>query len=227
MSAGLYCAVGILTACIARERTGRGQYIDTSLYEAALALSVWETAELWSTGHVPAPLGSAHRLSAPYQALRTRDGHVTVGANNPRLWERFCRALRREDLLADPRFRTNADRMANRDVLAAELESVLKGGDTDEWVALLLDAGVPAGPLRDYGQVCEDPHTLAREMVITMEHPVEGEIRGLGIPVKLSDTPGRVRRAAPMLGEHTDEILARLGYSSPEIATLRGAGAVG
>jgi formyl-CoA transferase len=147
LSAGLYCAVGILTAYIVRERTGRGQYIDTSLYEAALALSVWETAELWSTGHVPRPLGSAHRMSAPYQALRTRDGHVTVGANNPRLWQRLCQALGREDLLSDPHFTTNADRMANRKALAAELETVLKKRDTDEWVALLLDVGVPAGPL--------------------------------------------------------------------------------
>ena len=227
LAAGLYCAVGILTACVARERTGRGQHIDTSLYEAAMGLSFWETAELWATGRVPAPLGSAHRMSAPYQALRTRDGHLTVGANNPRLWERLCRVLGREDLLSDPRFTSNADRLANRDVLAGELESVLKGKDTDEWVAVLLEAGVPAGPLRDYRQACEDPHTLAREMVVTMRHPVEGEIRGLGIPVKLSETPGSVRRAAPGLGEHTNEILARLGYSPGEIASLRESGAAG
>lgn len=226
LSAGLYCAVGILTAVIAREQTGRGQYIDTSLYESALALSIWETAELWSTGHVPEPLGSAHRMSAPYQALRTRDGYVTVGANNPRLWQRFCRALDREDLLADPRFESNPDRMARKTELVADLESTLRKRDTAEWVDRLLDAGVPAGPLHDYRQVCDDPHTLARDMVITMRHPAEGEIRGLGIPVKLSDTPGQVRRAAPLLGEHTDEILNGLGYSAPEIETLRGMGAV-
>lgn len=226
LSAGLYCAVGILTAVIAREQTGRGQYIDTSLYESALALSIWETAELWSTGHVPEPLGSAHRMSAPYQALRTRDGYVTVGANNPRLWQRFCRALDREDLLADPRFESNPDRMARKTELVADLESTLRKRDTAEWVDRLLDAGVPAGPLHDYRQVCDDPHTLARDMVITMRHPAEGEIRGLGIPVKLSDTPGQVRRAAPLLGEHTDEILNGLGYSAPEIEILRGMGAV-
>ncbi|HYZ57014.1 MAG TPA: CoA transferase [Streptosporangiaceae bacterium] len=226
MSAGLFCAVGILAACIAREQTGRGQYIDTSLYEAGLALSVWETAELWATGRVPQPLGSAHRMTAPYQALRTRDGHIMVGANNPRLWQRLCRALDREDLLSDPRFTTNADRMERRDVLAGELESVLKSRDTEDWVAALLAAGVPCGPLRDYEQVCRDPHTLAREMVVTMQHPVEGEIRGLGIPVKLSDTPGNVRRPAPLLGEHTDELLAGLGYSASEISALREQGAV-
>jgi formyl-CoA transferase len=226
MSAGLFCAVGILAACMARQQTGRGQYIDTSLYEAGLALSVWETAELWATGRVPQPLGSAHRMTAPYQALRTRDGHIMVGANNPRLWQRLCQALDRQDLLDDPRFTASADRMERRDVLAGELESVLKSRDTDDWVAALLAAGVPCGPLRNYEQACRDPHTLAREMVVTMEHPAEGEIRGLGIPVKLSGTPGEIRRPAPMLGEHTDELLAGLGYSAADISALREQGAV-
>jgi crotonobetainyl-CoA:carnitine CoA-transferase CaiB-like acyl-CoA transferase len=226
LSAGLFCAVGILAACIAREQTGRGQHIDTSLYEAGLALSVWETAELWATGRVPQPLGSAHRMSAPYQALRTRDGHITVGANNPRLWERLCQVLDRHDLLSDPRFTTNEDRLRRKDVLAGELESVLKSRDTDAWVTALLAAGVPCGPLRNYEQVCQDPHTLARDMVVTMQHPAEGEIRGLGIPVKLGDTPGQIRRPAPLLGEHTDELLAGLGYSAPEIDALREQGAV-
>jgi crotonobetainyl-CoA:carnitine CoA-transferase CaiB-like acyl-CoA transferase len=226
LAAGLFCAVGILAACIAREQTGRGQYIDTSLYDVGLALSVWETAELWATGRVPQPLGSAHRMSAPYQALRTRDGHITVGANNPRLWQRLCQVLGREDLLDDPRFTANAGRMEHRDVLAMELESVLKDRDSEEWQTALLAAGVPCGPIRDYEQVCRDPHTLARDMVITMQHPAEGEIRGLGIPVKLSDTPGEIRRPAPMLGEHTDELLAGLGYSAADISALREQGAV-
>jgi formyl-CoA transferase len=226
LAAGLYCAAGILAAWIAREQTGRGQYIDTSLYEAGLALSVWETAELWATGRVPQPLGSAHRMSAPYLALRTRDGHITVGANNPRLWERLCRALGRDDLLADPRFTTNADRMEHRNVLAAELESVLTGRDSAEWETALLAAGVPCGPIRDYEQVARDPHTLARVMVVTMQHPVEGEIRGLGLPLKLSGTPGEIRRPAPVLGEHTDAVLAGLGYSAGQIAALREQGAV-
>ncbi len=227
LAAGLYCAVAILAACIARERTGRGQYIDTSLYEAGLALSVWETAELWATGQVPRPLGSAHRMNAPYQAFRTRDGYITVGANNPRLWQRLCQVIGREDLLADERFTSNAGRMAHREALTTEIESALKSRDTADWEAALLEAGVPCGPLRDYAQVVQDPHTLAREMVVTMDHPVEGEIRGLGIPVKLSGTPGEIRRPAPLLGQHTDEILAGLGYSAAEISALREQGAVG
>jgi crotonobetainyl-CoA:carnitine CoA-transferase CaiB-like acyl-CoA transferase len=211
LSAGLFCAVGILSALHARERTGRGQQVDTSLFEGALALSVWETAELWATGRVPQPLGSAHRLTAPYQALRTRDGHITVGGNTPRLWERLCEAIGRPELASDPRFAGNDDRMAHRAELTAELEAALAARSTDEWVSVLIEAGVPCGPIHDYRQVFDDPHTRAREMEVTLQHPVEGSIRALGIPVKLSDTPGTIRRPAPLLGEHTDEVLREAG----------------
>ena len=221
LSAGLFCAVGILSAYVARARTGEGQYIDTSLVEGALALSIWESAELWATGNVPQAFGSAHRLTAPYQALRTKDGHVTVGGNNTRLWTRLCEAVGRPELVDDERFATNADRMANRAELAAELESALAARTTAEWVEALLEAGVPAGPINDYAQVFDDPHIRAREMVVEMEHPVEGTIKGLGIPVKLSGTPGSIRRAAPLLGEHTEEVLAEAGLSAEEIADLR------
>ncbi len=206
LSAGLFCAVAILSAVIARERTGRGQRIDTSLFEGALALSVWETAELWGTGRVPQPLGSAHRLTAPYQALRTADGHITVGGNTQRLWQKLCEAIGRPELVSDERFATNDERMAHRAELAAELESALAARSTDEWVAALIEAGVPCGPIHDYRQVFEDEHTQAREMEVRV-----GEQRTLGIPVKLSDTPGAIRRPAPRLGEHTAEVLREAG----------------
>ncbi|PXY22290.1 CaiB/BaiF CoA transferase family protein [Prauserella muralis] len=227
LSAGLFCAVGILSACLAREVTGQGQAVDTSLYDAALALSVWETAELWATGEAPRRLGSAHRVNAPYQALPTRDGHLTIGANNQRLWQRLCTVLERTDLLADERFATNTDRVHRREELAAELSRTLARRDTAEWVEALLAAGVPAGPIHDYRQSCSDEHTLAREMVVELDHPVEGRVRSLGIPVKLSATPGRIRRVAPGLGEHTDEVLRAAGCTDDEITALRGQGAVG
>jgi formyl-CoA transferase len=220
LSAGMFCAIGILSALAARERTGRGQQVDTSLFEGALALSVWETTELWATGRVPGRLGSAHRLTAPYQALRTRDGYLTIGGNNQKLWERICTVIGREELASDPRFATNDARMANVAELAAELEASLAARGTDEWVDALLEAGVPAGPIHDYEQVFADPHTQAREMEVRIEHPVEGTVRGLGIPVKLSDTPGAVRRPAPLLGQHTREILQEAGLGDAEIEAL-------
>jgi formyl-CoA transferase len=220
LSAGLFCAVGILSALAARERTGRGQLVDTSLFEGALALSVWEAAELFSTGRVPQKLGSAHRLTAPYQALRTADGHLTVAGNTQPQWERLCAVIGREELLADPRFATNDDRMAHRAELVAELEAALAPGGTDEWVARLEAAGIAAGPIHDYAEVFADPHTQARDMEVAMEHPEEGTVRGLGIPVKLSETPGSVRRAAPLLGEHTEEVLLEAGLTPQEIGAL-------
>jgi crotonobetainyl-CoA:carnitine CoA-transferase CaiB-like acyl-CoA transferase len=222
LSSGLFCAVAILSAYVARERSGRGQRIDTSLFEGALALSIWESAELWATGRTPEPLGSAHRLTAPYQALRTSDGHITVGGNNDRLWQRLCEAVGRPELVEDPRFETNDLRMENRPELVAELESALADRTTDDWVEALLEAGVPVGPIHDYRQVFEDPHTRAREMKIEVEHPVEGTVPALGIPVKMSDTPGSVRRPAPLLGEHTEEVLREAGLAEEEIGALVG-----
>ena len=213
LSAALFCAVAILSAVHARERTGRGQRIDTSLFEGALALSIWETAELWGTGKVPQALGSAHRVTAPYQALRTSDGHITVGGNNQRLWERLCEAIGRPELV--DAFPSNDDRMARRPELVAELESALAARTTDEWVAILIEAGVPCGPIHDYRQVFDDEHTQAREM----EAEVGGQ-RTLGIPVKMSGTPGSLRRPAPELGEHTAEVLREAGFSDAEIEAL-------
>jgi formyl-CoA transferase len=226
LSAGLLCAVGILSACLSRTVTGRGQAVDTSLYDAALAMSVWETSELWATGNAPRRLGSAHRVNAPYEAFPTRDGHLTIGANNARLWERLCAALDRPDLLTDPRFATNDGRVRDRAALAEELSRTLSTRDTSDWVELLLEAGVPAGPIHDYQQSCADPHTLARAMVVELDHPVEGRVRALGIPVKLSETTGTIRRVPPGLGEHTDEVLRAAGYSDDEITALRAEGAV-
>jgi formyl-CoA transferase len=209
LGAGMFCAFGIVSAVLSRVHTGRGQQVETSLFEAALAMSVWESTEYWATGEVPQPLGSANRMSAPYQALRTRDGYLTLGANNERLWQRLCTALKVTHLQTDPRFVTNTDRMLNRDDLVVELEKTLVEAETDDWVALLLEVGVPAGPIRDYRQVLdEDPHVKARGMVQEIDHPIEGRVRVLGSPVRMSGTPAQLRRHPPLLGEHTAEVLA-------------------
>jgi formyl-CoA transferase len=216
LAAGLYAASGILAALLARERTGEGQYVETSLFEAALALSAWESTEYWATGDAPHPWGSAHRLNAPYQAFRTADGHITLAAITPRQWEALCGALGRAELAADPRFATNAARMANLPALVEEIEGALAGASTAEWVERLLAAGLPAGPIHDYRQVFDDPHTRARRMVEETEHPVEGTIRMLGFPLKMSATPPRIRRPPPLLGEHTAELLEELGIRSED-----------
>ena len=216
LAAGLYAANGIQAALLAREKSGRGQHVETSLFEAALGLSVWEATEFWATGEPPQPLGSSHRLSAPYQAFRARDGFLTIAALTSSHWERLCNVLDRPELVSDPRYATNAERLAHLDELVAEIERALAAHDVDHWVSRLLAEGIPCGPILDYAQVFDAPHTTARKMVEEVEHPVEGPVRTLGIPVKLSETPATVRRAPPLLGEHTAEVFSAIaGNRSP------------
>ncbi len=210
LAAGLYAANGIQAALIAREKTGRGQRVETSLFEAALGMSVWEATEFWATGEAPRPLGSSHRLSAPYQAFRARDGFLTIAALTTAHWQRLCNVLDRPDLATDASFATNADRLANVERLGQEVERALATDSVEVWVDRLLAEGIPAGPILDYAQVFDSPHTAAREMIAVTSHPTEGPVRTLGIPVKLSETPGSVRQPPPLLGEHTDAVLASM-----------------
>ena len=226
LAAGLFGAYGILCALEHRERTGRGQLVDTSLLEAALALTVWEATEYWVTGRAPKPLGSAHRLAAPYQALRASDGWFTVGANNDRLFEAFCRAIERPALAADARFTANRDRMRHRDALIAEIERTTAKEARAHWLARLDHAGVPAGPINTYPEALADPHALARDMVVDLDHPGAGPIKALGVPVKLSDTPGAVDRAAPLLGQDNAAVLTELGYTDVEQRALKDHGVI-
>jgi crotonobetainyl-CoA:carnitine CoA-transferase CaiB-like acyl-CoA transferase len=216
LSVGLIATNGILAALIARGKTGRGQHVDTSLFESALAMSVWETTEYWATGEAPHAMGSAHRLSAPYQAFRTRDGYITLAALTSVQWERLCATLDRTALATDERFATNAARMANRPTLVREIETALAARTTADWVERMLGVGVPAGPIHDFAQVFADAHTHARHMIENVDHPVAGRVPTLGFPLKMSDTPPRVRRAPPLLGEHSAEILRELGMEGRE-----------
>jgi formyl-CoA transferase len=226
LAAGLFGAYGILAALEERERTGLGQHVDTSLLEAAMALTVWESTEYWATGRVPGPLGSAHRLSAPYQALRARDGYFTVGATHDKFFEGLCRVVERPDLLADPRFADKSGRLAHRVELAAELEKSTAGEDRGHWLARLEREGIPSGPINSYPEALADPHTLARGMVVDLVHPEAGPVKALGVPIKLSDTPGAVERPAPLLGEHAAALLAELGYTEAEQQALKANGII-
>ena len=226
LTAGLYGVIGILNAYITRLSTGEGQRVATSLFQAGLALAIHESSEYWSTGQVPGPLGSAHRFAAPYQAVRAKDGYLTVGAGTQKLWERMCVAIDREDLLADERFVTNGDRMGNRDALQAELERTFATRPAVEWADVIVEAGVPAGPILDYHQVLEAPHTNEVGMVAEYDHPTQGRLKTLGTPVTLSGITNGSVRAAPLLGEHTDEVLAELGLDEERIASLHEQGVV-
>ena len=235
VGAGMFGAYATMVALHGRERTGRGQQVDVSLYESAMSFCVYEAAAYFATDEVPDRIGQRHRGSSPYQILKAKDGYLAVGGAQQNLWFRICEVLGRPELTEDPRFRTKADRVTNNDALIDIIQGVLATRPRDAWLADLEAAGVPAGPVMDHGEVFTDPHTLARDMVVPVEHPGAGPTRTIGTPVKLGDTPGGVARPAPCLGEHTEEILAELGVrrngmldkrpGAPYDGRLEGAGA--
>jgi crotonobetainyl-CoA:carnitine CoA-transferase CaiB-like acyl-CoA transferase len=185
---------------------------------------VWETTEYWSTGKSPKPLGTANRMSAPYQAFRGSDGYFVVGAANQRLWLRLCEVIDRPDLAADSRFDQNFHRVNHREVLAAELQTIFEKKPAQTWIDTFLDVGIPAAPINDYAEALNSDHARVRDVVIDIPHPVEGSFRALGFAAKLSETPARVNRPPPLLGEHNEEILAELGLAD-QSAELERAGA--
>ena len=208
LGGGLNGAIGILAALAARERTGLGQHVDTSLFESGLSLGVYEAAGVFATGEVPERLGQGHRGSAPYQLFPTADGYMNIGCANDRFWELTCEVLGCPHLTADPRFATKPDRVANIGALVETLTPFFERETTAHWCERLEAAGVPAGPVMNHVEALSDPHCLARGMVQEVEHPAAGRMKTLGVPVKLSRTAGAVRRPAPMLGEHTEEVIA-------------------
>jgi crotonobetainyl-CoA:carnitine CoA-transferase CaiB-like acyl-CoA transferase len=226
ITAGILACVGILAALHARESSGQGQMVDTSLFEAGIIQTYWHSAMCFATGRAPGPMGTAHPLNAPYQAFPTSDGWITVGAANQGNWLRLVEALEAPDLPDDARFATNADRMRNLDVLTATLTPIFKHRSSAEWLRRLEEAGVPAGPVLEVGQMHGDPQALAREMIVQTEHPTAGHVKAIGLPIKFSDTPGGVRRAAPLFGQDTREVLREHGYSVSEIQRLAADGAI-
>lgn len=207
VTAGMFLAFGVLAAVEARHRTGEGQHVETSLLEAATSLAVYESAHYFATGTRPERIGQAHRGSSPYQCFQTADGYITVGASQQKFFTQLCDLAGAPDLVADPRFASNAERVKHNGVLVAALAEKIRARPSAHWLAALEDLGIPAGPVLHYDEVYTDPQILARDMVVETNHPVTGRFRTMGVPVKLSATPGSIRRPAPRLGEHTDEIL--------------------
>jgi crotonobetainyl-CoA:carnitine CoA-transferase CaiB-like acyl-CoA transferase len=226
INAGILAVTGILAAWAHKLRTGQGQVVDTSLMEAALQQTYWHAAIAFATGESPGPTGSAHILTAPYQAFRTKDGWINIGGANQANWERIADVLGHPEWRDDARFRTNSDRMANLAALVALMNDVLATRTKADWIEAFDAAGVPVGPVNTINEALADPQTIARGMVVDLVHPQAGATKALGCPVHFSATPTSVTRPAPMLGEHTREVLADAGYSDAEIDALVAEGVV-
>jgi crotonobetainyl-CoA:carnitine CoA-transferase CaiB-like acyl-CoA transferase len=225
INAGILGALGVVSAYLHRLKTGEGQLVETSLFEAGIQQMYWQAAIYFATGEVPGPTGSAHILSAPYQAFRAADGWLNIGGANQANWERMCRVLGASDWLEDRRFASNADRMKHLDALVPLMNARIKNRKVDELIKALEAEGVPCGRINSIADVAADPQALAREMVVELDHPRAGRTRALGLPVKLSRTPGKVSRPAPVLGQHTREVLEEFGFSHAEIHNLVESGA--
>jgi crotonobetainyl-CoA:carnitine CoA-transferase CaiB-like acyl-CoA transferase len=226
ITAGILAAMGILAAYAHRLKTGEGQWVETSLFEAALVQTYWQSAIALATGAAPKAMGSAHPLNAPYQAFQVLDGWIVVGGANQTNWLRTLDAIGAPELAEDPRFRTGADRMENLPELEEELAQRFRAKPAAHWLEILDKKGVPCGPVYDMLQALEDPQTAARQMLVEVQHSKLGPVKTLGLPVKFSSTPGEVRKGAPVYGEDTHDVLMQAGFSEQEIDAFQREGAV-
>lgn len=221
IASGVTALYGILGAYIGRLRFGTGQYLETSLLEAGLAWSIWEFGAFFGGGEIPTATGTRHRRSAPYQAYRSKDGYVTVGAGSEKLWNNFCTMVcAKPEWLTDPRFATLALRLKNIDDLERDIETVLTTQTTAYWVEKLDAAQVPAGPVYGFDQIMNDPHIKARKMVVDIDHPKIGPMKTLGLPIKSTGDLTAIRAPAPWLGQHSEEVLRGIGYGAADIGRL-------
>ncbi len=226
ITAGILGAMGVSAAYARKLQTGEGQRVDTSLFEAGIVHTYWQSAIAFATGRSPGPMGSAHPLNAPYQAFETADGWLNVGAANQANWLRLLEVIEAPELAGDGRFADNQARITNLEALVELLAPYFAARPTGDWLARLEAAGVPAGPVLSVGQMHADPHALARGMVTEVAHPKAGRVKTLGLPIAFSETPGKVARGAPLYGEHSRAVLAELGYGEAEIEQLIEAGVV-
>jgi len=223
---GLFGAYGVLAALQARERTGRGQHIQTSLLECMVGLMSFQAVRYLNGAGTPPPAGNHHPINAPYGVFRSKDGYITLGATGDKRWRKLCEILGTEEWLTDPRFATNGARHENRLLLEDLISEKLQARTSDEWERIFNEAGIPCGPIYRVDQALEHPQVRHREMVVEREHPTMGTVRLLGVPIKFSETPAGVHRVPPLFAEHTDEILREIGISDEELERLREAGIV-
>jgi len=220
ITAGILAAMGVSAAYAHKLKTGEGQKVDTSLFEAAIVHTYWQSAIAFATEQSPGAMGSAHPLNAPYQAFQTSDGWINIGAANQTNWEKLIALTNANELLDDERFTDNAARMANRLELEEKLNLIISQRTTQEWLSIFEDGGLPSGPVLSIMEMHQDPQTIARNMVPEVEHPIAGTMQTIGLPVKFSQTPGGVNTPAPLLGQHTLEVLVEAGYSEDEAHAL-------
>lgn len=223
---GLFAAQGILAALLARHASGEGQVVDIGMLDATAALLTYQAGNFFATGETPGRLGNRHPTIAPYETFATEDGDLALAVGNDALWQAFCRAAELADLAADSRFATNALRLANYEALKPRLDAAFALRGREDWIARLIEAGVPCGAVRSVEEVFADPQTIAREMVTSVPHATLGSVTVTGVPVKLSGTPGSVRTGPPTLGQHTVAVLTELGYDAAAIDALSTSGAV-
>jgi len=226
LAAGLYATIGILAALSVRQRDGRGQLVDISMYESSVSLAVWEAGQFFTTGEIPHAAGSAHKLVGPYQAVRAADAHFVLGATTGPTWRAFCAAVGLGRLEYDPRFADGTLRRRNAAELIPLIEEVTATRPAAHWLAVLRAAGVPCGEIQDYGQVFADPHLRERGFFIDLPHPRLGSVRALGTPLRLRSSPARIERAGPLLGEHSAEVLREIGHSDDEVRAFVARGTV-
>ncbi|MEZ5851291.1 MAG: CoA transferase [Hyphomicrobiaceae bacterium] len=225
ITAGIIGAMGVCAAYAHKLKTGEGQFVDTSLFEAGITLTYWQSAICFATGISPGPMGSAHPLNTPYQAFETKDGWMNVGASNTKMYPMLCKILGCPELATDPRFAKGEDRMNRLEEFLGILSPYFKAKTTAEWLVELEKAGIPSGPVLSIKEMQGHPQTVARDMVPSVDHAVAGTVQTIGLPVKFSETPGKVLHAAPLFGEHTRAVLAEHGFAPAEIDALFAEGA--